>query len=151
MKKFPIALALSALAAIAATGAIASAAGTPAAADDTATVTSGSVTSIDVLSNDTLTTGQGWVGSSLTIMSQPDNGWAGTDPINNLVTYTAPDDWAGTTSFTYQVCDTSGGCATATVNVTVNAPVPFVSPYSGLALTPGTINLPTEGEVFTGM
>ncbi|MFN0096362.1 MAG: Ig-like domain-containing protein [Dehalococcoidia bacterium] len=54
-------------------------------------------------------------------MTQPQAGWAAVDPFTNQVTFTAPAYWAGTTTITYEVCSTSGECATGSVAVTIAA------------------------------
>lgn len=48
-----------------------------------------------------------------------DNGTPG-DPSDDTVEYTPDDDFVGTDTFTYTLCDASGNCSTATVTVIVN-------------------------------
>ena len=42
-----------------------------------------------------------------------------TDNVDGTITYTPAVDWNGVDSFDYEICDTDGLCATATVTVTV--------------------------------
>jgi gliding motility-associated-like protein len=48
-----------------------------------------------------------------------DNGTPG-DPSDDTVVYTPEDDFVGTDTFTYTLCDASGNCSTATVTIIVN-------------------------------
>ena len=48
-----------------------------------------------------------------------DNGTPG-DPSDDTVVYTPDDDFVGTDTFTYTLCDASGNCSTATVTIIVN-------------------------------
>ena len=41
------------------------------------------------------------------------------DPATGAITFVPAADFVGTTDIVYQVCDTSGSCATATLTVTV--------------------------------
>ena len=59
-------------------------------------------------------------------VTQPDNGTVviddgGTpdDPSDDVITYIPDEDYNGTDTFTYTVCDTAGNCDTATVTITV--------------------------------
>ena len=51
-------------------------------------------------------------------ISIDDNGTPN-DPTDDILTYTPDPDFNGTDTFDYTVCNTSGDCSTATVNVTV--------------------------------
>ena len=44
------------------------------------------------------------------------------DPATGAITFVPAADFVGTTDIVYQVCDTSGSCATATLTVTVAGP-----------------------------
>ena len=84
---------------------------------DTATTKKDASVTIDVLSNDTddrplsessvSITGHG--GGTVTVLA------------NQMVEYSPAPAWVGVDSFTYEVCDLSGGCGSATVTVTVTA------------------------------
>jgi len=43
------------------------------------------------------------------------------DPSDDVVTYTPDDNYNGSDSFTYNICDSNNVCDTATVNVTINS------------------------------
>ena len=97
----------------------------PVAVDDTAGVSSGGEVTIDVLDNDfdadgtaeltdfPATTANGGA------LSRADNGTP-EDRTDDFLSYTPPDGFTGTDSFTYTVRDDFGLTATATVSVTVN-------------------------------
>ncbi|MGK7903374.1 MAG: Ig-like domain-containing protein, partial [Hormoscilla sp.] len=98
----------------------------PVAVDDTAAVSSGGEVTIDVLGNDfdlegtaeladfPATTANGGA-VSLADNETPD------DPTDDSLTYSPPDGFTGTDSFTYTVTNDFDRTATATVSVTVNA------------------------------
>ena len=89
----------------------------PAAGDDIGTVDEGSgPVTIDVLANDADPEGD-----SLTVTSAgpASNGTVTVNP-DGTIDYKPDPDFSGTDSFTYDVCDSSNDCATATVTVTVN-------------------------------
>ncbi len=119
MLKLPIALSALSLTALIAGGAVASAASAPSAANDSVSVNGATTTFIDALSNDSPSDGAAFGFEAVTIVTQPAHGWAGTDPQTNQVSYIAPSNWSGTDTFSYQVTDTSGASATATVTVQV--------------------------------
>ncbi|WP_287409802.1 cadherin-like domain-containing protein, partial [Oceanithermus sp.] len=48
-----------------------------------------------------------------------DDGGTPNDPTDDTIVYTPDPDYNGPDSFSYQICDSDGDCATATVNVTV--------------------------------
>jgi Bacterial Ig domain/HD domain len=85
--------------------------------DDSARVFEGGSVSIDVLANDTNSRGDQL---RATLVTPATEGAAAV--ANGSVTYTAPSDWAGTTSFVYRAVSRSdGSAATAVVTVTVLA------------------------------
>ncbi len=90
----------------------------PAAVNDTAATLAETAVTINVLANDTDVEG-----ATLTVPSvtQGAHG-AVVRNANQTVTYTPAAGWVGPDSFTYTVADGAGGTATATVNVTVQAP-----------------------------
>ncbi len=61
--------------------------------------------------------------TSVTITSDPSNGSVSVDPVTGEITYTPNDDFNGTDSYSYQVCDDGtplpAQCDTATVTITV--------------------------------
>ena len=88
----------------------------PIATDDSITVDEDAgPTTVDVLANDSDPDGD-----TLTIESvtQPANGTVSIDGLT--VVFTPGSDFAGTTTFTYTVCDPIGACDTATVTVGVS-------------------------------
>ncbi len=90
----------------------------PDAVDDTATVDEDGSIEIDVLGNDTDIDGD-IDATSVSVTSGPAHGTVSVDPSTGRITYTPDPDYAGPDSFTYEVCDATGLCATATVDVTV--------------------------------
>jgi VCBS repeat-containing protein len=91
----------------------------PVANDDGASTDEDTWVLIDVTENDTDVDGT-IDPTSVTITQQPINGTVSVDPVTGDVTYTPDENFNGTDSFTYQVCDDDGACDTATVTVTVN-------------------------------
>ena len=89
----------------------------PVVRDDDVEVDEDDVVVIDVLANDEDV--EGLVSSTVTVTSAPSNGDATVEP-DGTITYEPDDDFNGTDSFTYQVCDTDGACDTAVVTVTIN-------------------------------
>ncbi len=90
----------------------------PDAVDDEATGFAGIPVDIDVLSNDSDPDGD-LDPASLAVTGAPANGAA--DVIGESVTYTADAGFVGSDSFIYRVCDLTGLCDEATVNITVLA------------------------------
>jgi len=86
----------------------------PVAAGDTATVAKGDDTVVAVQANDAAN------GSPLTvtIVSKPSKGSAKVNG-NGTITYKAPSNWTGTTTFTYRITDIYGATSTATVTIIV--------------------------------
>ena len=82
--------------------------------DDQASTRPSDKVNIQVLSNDS-----GYSAGTLQVTSAPS---AGTAEVfgGGKIRYTAPANFNGVVTFTYQVCSPSGGCATATVTVTVS-------------------------------
>jgi len=88
------------------------------AVNDSASIDEDSMGTITVLANDSGGIA-GFDTSSVVIQSQPANGTAVVNA-DGTITYTPDPDFNGTDVFTYQVCDTTGFCATASVVVTVD-------------------------------
>lgn len=61
-------------------------------------------------------------GDALTITNTTEAAHGSVDIINNQIKYTPENNYTGTDSFTYTLSDGKGGTATATVNVTIEAP-----------------------------
>jgi uncharacterized repeat protein (TIGR01451 family) len=100
----------------------------PVAVADSATVSENGSVSIDVLANDSDPDGD-LDPTSVTVTSGPTHGTVSVDPTTGAITYTPNPDYSGPDSFTYQVCDTTALCDTATVSVTVvNIPNTAVAP-----------------------
>ncbi|MFK7768551.1 MAG: Ig-like domain-containing protein [Mariniblastus sp.] len=87
----------------------------PVADDDSVTIDEDTSTTIDVLDNDT---DPEMESLAVTIVSQPINGTVTVNP-DGSVTYVPFDDFNGTDTFEYEVCDPSGACDTAVVTVLV--------------------------------
>jgi VCBS repeat-containing protein len=91
----------------------------PSAADDSALVNedAGPV-AVDVMANDS-DVDSALDPSSVSVTGGPSNGTASVNP-DGTIDYTPDPDFSGTDTFTYQVCDVDGDCASATVTVTVS-------------------------------
>ena len=90
----------------------------PDAVADADTLDEDSSVTVDVLGNDS-DVDDGLDPPSVTLTSGPSNGSTTVNP-DGSIEYTADADFSGTDSFTYEVCDLSGLCDTATVTITVN-------------------------------
>jgi hypothetical protein len=88
----------------------------PVAADDSATTVEDTPVTIDVLANDSDPNGDPL---TVTAVTAPANGTATTN--GATVTYAPGANYNGPDAFTYEACDPSGGCDTATVTVEVAA------------------------------
>jgi hypothetical protein len=86
----------------------------PIATDDEAATRPSDKINISVLGNDAGSLDQG----SLAIVQAPAFGTAAVGG-GGKIRYSAPSDFTGLVTFTYQVCNTQGQCSTATVSVTV--------------------------------
>lgn len=110
----------------------------PTVGGDTATTTQGKAVTINVLGNDSTSSG-----GTLIIMSvsKPQFGTATTD--GKTVTYVPNADFVGTDTFSYVISDGKGGTSTGSVSITVNGPggdnnqPPMASP-DNIGTTPGT-------------
>jgi uncharacterized repeat protein (TIGR01451 family) len=94
----------------------------PVAADDSGTTDEGTPVDVDVLANDD--DPDGWVDldpASVAVTGGPNHGNTSVDPITGIVTYTPDPNYNGTDTFTYEVCDLSGVCDEATVDITIGA------------------------------
>lgn len=97
----------------------------PVANNDVTSTTYGSPVSINVLANDTDSTGT-IVPSSVTIVSQPSFGTATVNHTTGAILYTPGPNFSSGDSFTYDVTDSNGltsNVATVTINLTQPAPV----------------------------
>ena len=92
----------------------------PSAIDDTATTAEDTTVTVDALTNDTDVDGDLDV-AGLAVATAPAHGTA--TVTDGAVVYTPTVDYHGTDTFTYEVCDLTSLCDTATVDVTVE-PVP---------------------------
>ena len=94
----------------------------PVAAPDSATVSENGSASIDVLGNDTDPDGD-LDPTSVTVTTGPSHGTVSVNPTTGAITYTPDPGYSGPDSFTYQVCDATALCDTATVTLdVVNVP-----------------------------
>jgi len=124
---------------------------TPVAGNDTATTQEDNAVTIDVRANDSDADGDAL---TVTVATAPANGSAVVS--NGSIVYTPTVNWHGTDSFTYQVCDPSNACATATVSVTVqsvnDAPVASgatVSTYEDTPLNGAATATDVDGDTLT--
>ncbi len=90
----------------------------PVAAADNATTLENTPVTIDVLNND-----YDADGDTLTVVSATNGTYGSVINNGSNVTYTPALNFTGTDSFNYTISDGNGGTDTATVDVTVNAPV----------------------------
>ena len=58
--------------------------------------------------------------TSLSLLTQPSNGVCTFESLTGEITYVPNADFSGSDTFTYQICDDEGLCATATVIVNVS-------------------------------
>ncbi|HUT87673.1 MAG TPA: Ig-like domain-containing protein, partial [Candidatus Heimdallarchaeota archaeon] len=91
----------------------------PTANNDTQSTLEDTPTVIPVVSNDTDPDGN-LDPTTVAITSPPSNGSVSVDPVTGEVTYTPDPNFSGTDTFTYQICDTTGLCDTATVTMSVS-------------------------------
>ena len=89
----------------------------PVAVDDPTTTVEDTPLTIDVLANDT-DIDDGLDPGTLAVTGSPTLGTA--TLVGTLITYAPNPNASGTDSFGYQICDTTGACATATVNVVIS-------------------------------
>ena len=95
----------------------------PIAVDDVTTTPFQTPVTINVLSNDSDPDGT-LVPSTVTVTSGPSHGTiTNVNLTNGQISYTPATGFTGTDFFTYQVCDNDGQCDTATVAISVNAPI----------------------------
>lgn len=92
----------------------------PVANDDTAATTFGTAVVINVAANDSDADGNLNPGSVSVIVNPPNGAILGVDPGTGAVTYQPNPTFSGNDSFTYQICDTTGLCDTATVTISVS-------------------------------
>jgi len=102
--------------------------GQPLAINDTVTTLEDTDISFDVLVND-LDCDNNLNPASITVTSNTSNGTLTVDPLTGIVTYSPDTNYFGNDQFTYQVCDSSNLCSSATVIINVtpvnDAPVVF--------------------------
>ena len=92
----------------------------PVAVDDSFTVNEDSgATGFDLTGNDTDPDDGAFVLGTLTILSSPANGSLGA-PVGGTVAYTPNPGFDGADSFTYEICDATALCDSATVTITVD-------------------------------
>lgn len=91
----------------------------PIANDDSASVDENGSVNISVLDNDS-DPNDNLAPSTLSLQTAPSNGTVTLNP-DGTFTYTPNAGFSGTDSFTYEICDSTGLCTTATVTILVNA------------------------------
>jgi uncharacterized repeat protein (TIGR01451 family) len=107
----------------------------PAAAADKATVVAGGKVTINVTAND-----KDQDGGPLTLTKVTGGAVDGTaEVVKGKLVYTPDPGFVGTDSVTYQVCDPTGLCDTATATVKVTAALPIVRPDSAIVRPGGTV------------
>ncbi|WP_346320070.1 Ig-like domain-containing protein, partial [Chitinophaga sp. YIM B06452] len=118
----------------------------PVAGDNTYTTSEDvalSVTAPGVLANDTDIDSDGF---TVSLITNPANGKIGLNANGSFV-YTPNAQFNGTDSYSYRICDASGGCDTATVNITVTAvndrPVSLDATYT--VAEDGALNIAAPG------
>jgi len=92
----------------------------PVAVDDSASVPEDGIATIDVPNNDSDPDGDLDI-TSVSIISQPPNGKVTVDSATGKIDYEPNDDFNGTDSFTYEICDDLDVCDTAEVTVNVTS------------------------------
>lgn len=95
----------------------------PSAEDDNAVTAVDEAVVIDVVANDTDPDGD-LDPATVEVVAPASDGATDTSAGDGTVTYTPDLGFAGDDSFDYSVCDVTGSCDTATVSVSVVAPVP---------------------------
>ncbi|CAM4252777.1 T9SS type B sorting domain-containing protein [Zobellia nedashkovskayae] len=78
-----------------------------------------------------------------------DDGGTPNDPSDDLVTYTPNENFDGTDSFTYTVCDTAGNCDTATVTILVTDEVDLDMDDDGILDSFEDLNLDADNDPAT--
>ncbi len=92
----------------------------PTPADDIVSVLEETPTDIDILANDTDPNGETLIITNVSIITPPSSGVAAVDVSGGVIRYTPQIDFNGSDAITYQVCNSLGLCATATINITVS-------------------------------
>ena len=91
----------------------------PIAEDDAVEVAEDGAVDIDVPANDSDPDGD-LDRTSVTVLTQPAHGDVTVNPLTGVVTYKPDENFNGTNTFTYEICDSLNVCDTATVTVEVN-------------------------------
>ncbi|MET3808895.1 hypothetical protein ABIB25_005927, partial [Nakamurella sp. UYEF19] len=136
------------------------------AVNDSAATAQNAATTINVLANDTITTGGAPLNpASVAVQTGPTHGTATVNPTTGAVLYTPTAGYTGTDTFTYQVCDTSvtypvaplaptptPKCAVATVTVTIGGNVVIATDDTDSTQpgTPVTTNVRANDSSSTG-
>ncbi len=70
------------------------------------------------------------------------------DPTDDFIVYTPDSEYHGNDSFTYEICDVDGDCASATVNITVNSvnDLPVAIDDNASVSVDGTLNSSVGGN-----
>ncbi len=92
---------------------------TPVAYDDEVNTSQNTEVVVNVISND-MDIDDNLDVTSLSILSQPSNGVCTVESLTGQITYVPDEDFSGSDTFTYQICDEEGLCASATVTVNVS-------------------------------
>jgi len=108
----------------------------PVANDDAASTPENYPIPVNVLGNDT-DVEDSLSPSAVSLTVPPSNGTALVNPVTGYINYAPSPHFFGTDQFVYMVCDTEGGCDTATVRVSVNSDG-LNPPPSGTTSTGGT-------------
>jgi len=90
----------------------------PVAEKDSASTPEDTAVTVDVAANDTDVDGD-LVAASAILVSEPAHGTVVSNG-DGTFTYTPDANWFGTDAFSYEICDTTGRCAIAVVEVQVN-------------------------------
>jgi hypothetical protein len=112
----------------------------PPVANDDSGLSTGAPVVVQVDANDTDLDGD-LDPSTTTLATPPLNGVASCS--NGSCTYGPIPGFSGIDSFTYQICDSQGACATATVIIFVTAPLPPIVPLPTPTPTPTPTATPT--------
>ncbi len=91
----------------------------PIAVDDNVTTTSDAEIIIDVVSNDIDIDGNLDI-TSVSLITEPRYGDYSIESLSGEIKYIPQEGYVGSDSFIYQICDSNGLCATATVSISIN-------------------------------
>lgn len=119
--------------------------GPPTANDDDATTSENTAVPISVLANDTDADDTPIDPTTVAIVTAPEHGSTGIDPVTGVVTYTPTANFFGPDSFTYTVKDSAGLVSNvATVNITVTPAAADIHVVSATSPDPAQVQLSYE-------